>query len=245
MKRFFYRQAFTLLELLVVIAVIAVLAGMVLAASGIMRKSQKHLATTTMMGQIVVAMNNYLEKWPRLGDASANDFRQAPWQYLVVRPKRSGLDAFLEWPTARLAELNAGVISPAKSEKSATHLFDHFGTTSDNIISFTIIERGAGSARYARAIEMRSSAGTPTKRSDDIIYRFVSSLDVTDAALSAAVAAKQTSYSPLDAGKFVLVKPISPDDAAMMSSEGDWQDPLSPNADAHLEDHFLDVQLRL
>ncbi len=55
---------FTLIELIVVIGVIVILAGMGLGVAGVVRESQRRSATTAMVGNLVLALRAYtMEQW--------------------------------------------------------------------------------------------------------------------------------------------------------------------------------------
>ena len=200
-----------MLELMVVMVIIAVLASMAFVSVGLLQKKARRVETSNLMSQLTAALTSYLEKWPTLGDKKPDDFRASPWSYLYSRPKSAGLGPFIELQLTRLIQAKGGNCSRVELANKATHIVDYFGNSSDNIISFAIFEGTAGTTRFAKAIEMRSSTGTPDKPKDDILYRYVS-------ALSEAT----PSSEPGDAGKFVQVSKIL----------GPWNDPL----DAKMQD---------
>lgn len=219
------RRAFTMLELLVVITIIAVLASGSMVAVGILKKRSNRFLTAKMIAEeVVVAMNTYLAQWPALGDTSAKDFQAQPWQYLYTRPKRTAAGEMTELSAKRLVKVAKGSddCQTVARPEQATHILDYFGTGVDNLLKFTVIEGGSSRSRFTKAVEIRSSAGTPSVGRDDIIYRFVSSCD------------KATkSYSLGDAGKFVLVDKVL----------SDWKNPLDTTSPASLDDAELQKAL--
>lgn len=221
------RRAFTMLELLVVVTIMAILAGGVMAMLGILKKQEKRFATKKMISEeIVCALNTYLGRWPTLGDTSAKDFRAAPWQYLYARARRTAGGEMTELPVHRLVKARAGgtTCEMAGNQAQGTHVVDYFGNGTDNILNFIVIEGGTGRTRYAKAIEIRSSAGTLTKDSDDILFRFVAPGACDKATLS---------YNLGDAGKFVSVDKVM----------GKWTDPLDVTSAVSLDDADLQKEI--
>jgi len=214
-----------MLELLVVMTIVAVLAGATFGVLGMLKRKANHLATRKMIAEeIVVAMNTYLAKWPALGDRSERDFRTAPWQYLFTRPKRTNMGELTFVSVKHLVKVGVGskTCETVQRHEQATHIMDYFGTGVDNLINFSIVSGGANRTRYTKAVEIRSSVGTPTRPNDDILYRYVAACDKAT-----------TTYSPGDAGKFVSVDNVI----------GAWTDPLDMSATSTLSDKALQQEL--
>src|SRR4051812_643699 len=78
-------RAFTLLELLVVITMIAILIGMLFGVLHILQKQRMKVQTKMMMQQLSVALTDYLSTYPILGlvcDDRSSDFVDSPWTFL-------------------------------------------------------------------------------------------------------------------------------------------------------------------
>jgi prepilin-type N-terminal cleavage/methylation domain-containing protein len=215
------RNGFTLIELLVVITIIAILGAMAMGVVSVLKKKGSRVATQKMMSELTVAMDHYLDRWPGLGDTKAADFRAAPWTYLFTRPKQTPIGPLIDLPMARLVLVSSGVCTAPPRQEKATHIVDYFGNGPDNVVNFSIIEGTANNnskARYVKAMEMRSSAGTPWRGNDDIIYRFVNALD------------KETTTCRIgDCGRWIVVDKVI----------GEWTNPLDVKTN-QLDDRELE-----
>ena len=69
------RDGFTMIELMVVVAIIAALAGISLAGLSILRRQQKIASTLDLMTNVTTAVDAYLREYRRLGNATdSSDF---------------------------------------------------------------------------------------------------------------------------------------------------------------------------
>jgi prepilin-type N-terminal cleavage/methylation domain-containing protein len=171
-------RGFTLIELMVVVAIISILAGMVLAGLGVLRRQQKIASTLDLMTHLTTAVDKYLSEWPRLGcEGTVNDssdFIADPWEFLFKRYHRAGKVPLIEVPLSRLVtKIGAGACTKPEAVQTATHIADHFGNTPVNVLSWTIVNHNRGSGRsflYTQAIILRSSAGTNGDPKDDLVF---------------------------------------------------------------------------
>jgi prepilin-type N-terminal cleavage/methylation domain-containing protein len=168
------RRGFTLFELSVVIAIIVVLASIALAGLTVLRRQKNIAATMNTMVQIHEAVSKYMITWGgKLGDG-APAFRDDPWKY-IFRNQSAGREVpRLDVQLSRLVrKTGPGTCAPAASAKEATHVTDEWGNAPDNVLSWTIITSSKGAGfDFIQAIVFRSSAGTPGKDEDDIVYYY-------------------------------------------------------------------------
>jgi prepilin-type N-terminal cleavage/methylation domain-containing protein len=171
-----HRRGFTLLELMVVVAIIAILAGMVMAVLAILRKQQRTASTWDLMTHMHTAMDMYLRESPRLGNPTSSDFLADPWEFFYKAQHRLKKPTYLELPLHQVVKKTAqGASLRADSLTQATHIVDHFGSNSANVLSFTILNHSRGSGDkfvYAQCILLRSSAGTLGDPKDDLVFGF-------------------------------------------------------------------------
>ena len=170
------RRGFTLIELMVVIAIIAAIAGMALAGLSILRRSQKVASTLDLMTHITTAVDQYLTEYRRLGKVDSSDFINDPWEFFYKQRHRLKQTPILELPLTRLVtKTSAGACTRAEAPQTATHITDHFGNAPPNVFSFTIFNHSqtSGSAfTYAQCIILRSSAGSMSDPKDDLLMAF-------------------------------------------------------------------------
>ncbi len=171
------RDGFTFIELLVVVAIIAALAGMSLAGLSVLRRQQKIASTLDLMTNITTAVDAYIHEHRRLGNSpNGVDFLNDPWHFLykdlVLNKKQELLNIKLE----RLVErVGPGAIKRPLAMHTATHMTDFFGSTPTNVLSFTIFNNNKGTGtntEYVHCIILRSSAGTLGDPKDDLYYAY-------------------------------------------------------------------------
>jgi prepilin-type N-terminal cleavage/methylation domain-containing protein len=176
------RRGFTLLELLIVVAIIAILAGLILWALSALKKTKDRAVTMSFMEQLGESLNHYLDEWPRLGDIPSKqygeDFRADPWDYIGKRQMHAKKVPFLEIRLSQLVKMTGpGTCAPVQDKFQATHFVDAYGNTPTNVFSWTIVNDvakggAAGSFVLTKTIDLRSSAGTATDIKDDIVYHW-------------------------------------------------------------------------
>lgn len=170
------RRGFTMIELMVVVAIIVILAGMILGVLSILRRQQKIASTWDLMTHVTTAVDQYLREAPRLGDATSTNFKNDPWEFFFKSQHRQKKQPLLELPLTQVVKkTGSGSCVRAESLQTATHIVDHFGTTPANVLSFTILNHNKGTGDkfiYANCILLRSSASSPSDPKDDLIFAF-------------------------------------------------------------------------
>lgn len=171
------RSGFTFIELLVVVAIIAALAGISLAGLSVLRKQQRIASTLDMMTNLSTALDVYIREHRRLGNmANGDDFLQDPWHFIYKDQMLHKKTPLFDWKIERLVEKVApGSCKRPESRMTATHLTDFFGSTPTNVLSFAIYNNNLGSGtntQYVHCVIMRSSAGTLGDPKDDLFYAY-------------------------------------------------------------------------
>jgi prepilin-type N-terminal cleavage/methylation domain-containing protein len=228
------RRGFTLIELMVVISIVAVLAVSTMSVLSMLQRKQKVFSTKQTIEVLGSAATSYLAKFASLGmgfqKTGAADFRREPYAHLYLYPSRTSMGPLIDLPLKNLVTVDwaTATVDQAVSPAKATHVVDAWGYQSSNIINWSIIEGRSGGRTYLKGLEIRSSAGTPGKKDDDIIYRFIPALDA-DVRNSSGV----TIMSKADAGKFVWVD----------NPQSDWNDPIDSRMTNVLDSTELQAQL--
>jgi prepilin-type N-terminal cleavage/methylation domain-containing protein len=172
------RLGFTLLELLVVVAIISILAAMCLAALAILKRQQKVASSLDLMTHLTTAVSAYITDYARLGkDATSADFLLDPCEFLIKGPHRLKREPYISIKIEQLVTKVGTSCLRAEAMQKATHITDHFGNNPANVLSFTIRNAnlgGSAATRYVQAIVLRSSAGTYGDPTDDLIFAYTS-----------------------------------------------------------------------
>ncbi len=169
------RRGFSILELLVVISVIAALAGLLLPALAMLREQQRKVATWDLMLHLGVAVSAYLGDYASLGDAAdQTEFARDPWLHLYRIPVANGKPAYIEFSGRQLLRdssgLGTGPFSPALPDV-ATHPMDAWHRPFLwQVRNLTV----PGSTRsYTTTVRIRSDAGTPDPAyRNDLVFEY-------------------------------------------------------------------------
>ena len=172
-------RGFTLIELIVVIGLIASLAGLLFPALTMLRNRQKRLSTLKLMSELQVALDQYLATYPMLGNANdGSDFAKDPYRFLFRDPVAAQKPMYIE---LRLNQLSvgtapAGPFSEPPLMKLGVHILDAWSVPGRaNRLLWEIVNGpnpGAGGTKtYTDKVYIRSTAGTPNKTKDDLIMR--------------------------------------------------------------------------
>jgi len=163
-----HKRAFTLVELLLVITILALLASLTMAAMITVKRHQMRTSTQKLMTNLGQAVGLYLSDYSYV----PADFDDQPMEYLYHSRTAVGLEGYYEpsagnllrkqgpdWVQAKLP--NAEVISDFYSPGNVV------GRIEWNVHNVT---RAATGAIYTHTVVIRSLAGTELDRSDDIAY---------------------------------------------------------------------------
>lgn len=166
---------FSLIELLVVMAIILVLAGMLLVAGTHVRNAQRSLNTQRTMRSLAHAIEVYLKDEALLGGADAQGDLLAPLAVLhfSLPPGRRTLALAAGIALEDTSGNQSGPFRPGTSN-AATHLADAWRRP----IRVRVVNEplpAANDRQRTRKVLLRSSAGTPWD-ADDLVLE----LDVTD-----------------------------------------------------------------
>ncbi len=174
-------RGFTILELMITIAIVLMLAGLVLAVMGMLKRQQQRVATTRIIEQVTSALTLYLSDYPVLGDSPTSaDFIASPWTFLARNPPTIGKTPYLELPLNRLAS-GSGPYANAATSSTADQICDAFsGDPETSRLRFTITNGsraipGGLPRYYVNSVVVTSVAGTPAKTQDDIVFTYTSS----------------------------------------------------------------------
>ena len=172
-----FRRAFTLIELLMAIAIMVILAGILMSVLSLLRNKAKVAGTWDLMTHVTTAIDQYMQNYQRLGDTPAL-FQADPWYFFYKEQQLRKSPALLELALSRVVtKTGAGTCSPSTSLKTATHFVDQFGSSPANVLSFYILNnnKGTGPAfAYTQCMILRSSAGTAGDPKDDLLFAWSS-----------------------------------------------------------------------
>ncbi len=175
------RRGFTLIEMLVVVGLIAMLAGLLFPALSLLRNRQKRFSTIKLMSELQVALDQYLATYPMLGAAAdGSDFAKDPYKFLYRDPVTDKKPMYIELRTVQLAVGTApgGPFTEPAVMKLGQHILDAWSVPNRaNRLLWEIVNGpnpGAGGTKtYTDKVYIRSTAGTPNKTKDDIIMRML------------------------------------------------------------------------
>lgn len=176
-------RAFTLIELLIVVVIIATLAGLSFVGLQLLNKSRRKTETLQLLSSLQIALTTYQDDHGKFGDGSMADFTAKPWLYLHRRQTTGGSERqpYLVLKERQLAR--AGQKGPCRADDAEVILDgwgnpllwnQHLPSGRQAEISVAI---GSGSKRTVSCLTVASSAGTPETTSDDLILRYDADTD--------------------------------------------------------------------
>jgi type II secretory pathway pseudopilin PulG len=173
------RGGFSMLELMVVISIIIVLVSMMFAVMNMLQNQRKKVMTKDMMGQLITGLQLYITTYPILGDTRddrSSDFVDSPWTFLGRNPIAAGKTPYIDFEAKFLASGPAvGPFANATRDTGDQILDSYTIADHSNHLVWGIANKqsgGSGPYTYTDEIWIRSTCGTPTKYSDDLITRF-------------------------------------------------------------------------
>lgn len=162
-------RGFTLIELMVVVAIIAALIGLLVPAMSVLKNRQKQAQARTQVMGLALAVQNYLGDYGILGEELAEnptDFAAAPAHFLIARPRRSNRDVYLQVKTS---EITDDALQPVP-EVDARQLINPWGKR----IRFTITNARSGPTTgfdHTKTIVIRSGP-TGADIPNELIYSY-------------------------------------------------------------------------
>jgi len=157
------RSAFTLVELLIVISIIALLAGMSFAALGLLGTKAKTSSTEKLIRELAHAVTLYMNDHRLLGSeeneegrTAKEDFEARPWYYLYTKPREEGKDPYIDLTAKNLSKGDFEAPAPANI-KDATSIRDYWG---DNL-RFLVKNAENNGISYTEEICILSRWGEP------------------------------------------------------------------------------------
>ncbi len=160
------RGAFTLIEVLVVVAIIGALMGMLIPALNILRNRQRAAETRNVMNHLALAISNYLATYAVLGEPSGIPFESKPWLFLAVRQLANGAVPMVDL-TAKSLTTAAGV--PVAAVTDGEVIVDSWHQP---LVWAAVQDPSPAAAQFTRAIAMVSQAGSKSAPKDDIILMY-------------------------------------------------------------------------
>jgi len=162
--------AFTLIEILITIAVIVLLVGMLFPALSMIRKANNRAISRITLENLKDAITNYLHDFPNLGNANdASDFVASPLTFLYRNPIATGQPPYYEPRVAHAATGSPTLYQHATNLSTADQVLDAFGEP----VQFQILNSLTVANRlYTYDITMFSQVGTDADTTDDIVLHY-------------------------------------------------------------------------
>jgi prepilin-type N-terminal cleavage/methylation domain-containing protein len=158
-------RGFTLVELLMVITIICILAGLLIPGLGILKRKQREAETLRLMNEMQYTLSVYLSTYPLLGEPPALTFEDQPWEFLGLRQLRLDEKPMLNLPAKYLATSTGSSVVKAID---GILIRDAFRMP----FVWATINLPAGTPRYSNGIALVSQAGTKAFPKDDLIMIF-------------------------------------------------------------------------
>lgn len=166
------RRGFTLIEMLVVVVVIAILAGVLLPAMSVIRKKRSQTSTYKQLNNLGNAISRYMDNEGMLpvDDNDPDlDFRSKPLKFLMLEPRTAGKEPYFELTTGNGLKHDGTQWILAKPF-NAEAMTDHFAPGKpDNRLQLTIVNKPDTTPRYTETIVIRAPA-QDLEPDDDIVY---------------------------------------------------------------------------
>lgn len=165
------RHAFTMLEILVVIAIIVTLASVLLPAINLLQTRQKKQATRQLMTQLGQALGQYLQAYERFGDPdevtpgpqTGSILIQKPWVYLGVRRRTEHLAPWIELKEGQVARADGAGATLDQGEA----ILDGWKQP----LRFVVWLETKHNRTFVQRIEISSGMGT-TVEADDLVLAY-------------------------------------------------------------------------
>ena len=162
------RRGFTIVELMMVVLIIAVLAGLLLAVVSMIMEKRQRLRAATQINGLSSSVGQYMIDYGLLGDArdaTSSDFSARPLFFLVQRPVNAGKSAYFDTEPWMRADANDQLVH----ESAAEVLLDPWGArTVCNITNRQRAGQPKATYDYTYEVELSSMAGSPDDVTDDV-----------------------------------------------------------------------------
>lgn len=169
-------QGFTLIEMLVVVAIIAILTALLLPGLTSLMDSQSRLQATRDLEGLTMAINQYLLHYGMLGDDhDSQDFQDRPMHFLAAQPRQAGTLPYYELdPQRMLQHAGDGIYVPTNDPDLVEAFADPWGSpyfffvnnvggraghAADEVWIFTYGRYGPGNPRRAQGRYLQIGAG--------------------------------------------------------------------------------------